>query len=201
MALIKCSECGADISEKASVCPKCGCPAVISKEIILNQKKEKTKNIMKGVIVFAVLAIIVITVFILISRPNTDGYYKDTRWGMSIAQVKKEMGDGAIIDEDAVLNTIEDYDGKAGIKALISCDCTDDSLQKVTLYLTYDDDSSYTDSDLMNEYKESFDKLYGKSEEADGIITWDTSKSRIELYFINKLVFITYENITKIEED
>ena len=26
MALIKCAECGADISEKAFACPKCGCP-------------------------------------------------------------------------------------------------------------------------------------------------------------------------------
>lgn len=25
MALIKCSECGKDISDKASVCPNCGC--------------------------------------------------------------------------------------------------------------------------------------------------------------------------------
>ena len=33
MALIKCSECGADISEKASECPKCGCPLDITKQI------------------------------------------------------------------------------------------------------------------------------------------------------------------------
>lgn len=31
MALIKCSECGSDISEKASVCPKCGCPVDIKR--------------------------------------------------------------------------------------------------------------------------------------------------------------------------
>ena len=26
MALIKCTECGHDVSDKASVCPNCGCP-------------------------------------------------------------------------------------------------------------------------------------------------------------------------------
>ena len=27
MALIKCSECGKDVSDKADACPHCGCPA------------------------------------------------------------------------------------------------------------------------------------------------------------------------------
>lgn len=34
MALIKCSECGKEISEQASSCPKCGCPT----------KENKIKN-------------------------------------------------------------------------------------------------------------------------------------------------------------
>ena len=45
MALIKCSECGADISEKATVCPKCGCPIDITKRIILDEKKNKVKKL------------------------------------------------------------------------------------------------------------------------------------------------------------
>ena len=36
MALIKCSECGKEISDKAVSCPKCGNP--------INEKKEKTTN-------------------------------------------------------------------------------------------------------------------------------------------------------------
>lgn len=31
MALIKCTECGKEISDKASCCPKCGCPVVVHK--------------------------------------------------------------------------------------------------------------------------------------------------------------------------
>lgn len=30
MALIKCSECGHDVSDKAAICPNCGCPVKIS---------------------------------------------------------------------------------------------------------------------------------------------------------------------------
>lgn len=38
MALILCSECGSQVSDKASVCPKCGAPIVVSK------KEDTTKN-------------------------------------------------------------------------------------------------------------------------------------------------------------
>ena len=31
MALIKCNECGHEVSDKASVCPNCGCPLVKEK--------------------------------------------------------------------------------------------------------------------------------------------------------------------------
>lgn len=39
MALIKCSECGIEISDKASCCPNCGCPIYIAK-----QKEAKNDN-------------------------------------------------------------------------------------------------------------------------------------------------------------
>lgn len=45
MALIKCSECGADISEKASACPKCGCPLDITKQVMSDAKKKKNKKV------------------------------------------------------------------------------------------------------------------------------------------------------------
>ena len=32
MALIKCLECGAEISDRALECPKCGCPIDITKK-------------------------------------------------------------------------------------------------------------------------------------------------------------------------
>ena len=35
MALIKCSECGREVSDKASVCPDCGCP--IEKKVICQE--------------------------------------------------------------------------------------------------------------------------------------------------------------------
>jgi DNA-directed RNA polymerase subunit RPC12/RpoP len=33
MAMIKCSECGKDISDKAQTCPNCGCPISVKNEV------------------------------------------------------------------------------------------------------------------------------------------------------------------------
>ena len=40
MALIKCNECGKEVSDKASTCPNCGCP--------IFEKKEESKVIIYG---------------------------------------------------------------------------------------------------------------------------------------------------------
>lgn len=54
MALIKCPECGKEVSDSAVMCPNCGCP--------INQKKKKKlskKSIAALVIIFLVMIIIV----------------------------------------------------------------------------------------------------------------------------------------------
>ena len=41
MALIKCSECGREISDKASSCPHCGCPVTGKEELLEKPSVEK----------------------------------------------------------------------------------------------------------------------------------------------------------------
>lgn len=43
MALIKCKECGKEISDKAKTCPNCGCP--IFKEVVKKIKKKKWEEL------------------------------------------------------------------------------------------------------------------------------------------------------------
>ncbi len=38
MALIKCSECGKEVSEKAATCPNCGAPIASGQEISIDPK-------------------------------------------------------------------------------------------------------------------------------------------------------------------
>ena len=43
MALIKCKECGKEVSDKAKTCPNCGCP--IFKEVVKKIKKKKWEEL------------------------------------------------------------------------------------------------------------------------------------------------------------
>lgn len=64
MALIKCKECGKDISENASTCPNCGNPNTLTTE----QKKEEIKNRIEeqntqGVIAGLITLVVLVAVF------------------------------------------------------------------------------------------------------------------------------------------
>ncbi len=48
MALIKCKECGKEVSDKAGACPNCGCP--IEKESIFIEKADFADSISKGTV-------------------------------------------------------------------------------------------------------------------------------------------------------
>lgn len=73
MALIKCSECGADISEKASACPKCGCPLDITKQVMSDAKKKKNKKvIIFFIVVLAFIMILSMGIF-FVKRNNDPG--------------------------------------------------------------------------------------------------------------------------------
>lgn len=69
MALIKCSECGKEISDRASSCPNCGCP-------IDNVSK---KRINKKIIIVFLVAILFICIFIFFHFRSRipDGYTKE----------------------------------------------------------------------------------------------------------------------------
>lgn len=203
MALIKCSECGADVSEKASVCPKCGCPIEISIE---KEKDNKKANLKKGMIVGIViilLAIIGFGIYKFCNRPDTSGYYNGFKWGMSYEDVKKQLGEDIIANDEkkSVTTSIKDYEGKTGINALVRYDCTDDSLQEIYVLISNTTDSSYTDDMLVEEYTSQFDKVYGQHT-GEFTNTWNTEKSKIELiYLMEGTVTLSYEDITKIDEE
>ena len=72
MALIKCSECGKKISDKASVCIHCGCPIEaqpapesVQADVKVEQKKDKPKG--KGVILgLSIGSFLIVLVFFLL---------------------------------------------------------------------------------------------------------------------------------------
>ena len=64
--LIKCAECGKEISSNAAVCPSCGNPVKTEDELVKEGLKGGFKLLLIGILVFLVLA----AIFILLSTQN-----------------------------------------------------------------------------------------------------------------------------------
>ena len=85
MALIKCPECGSQISDKAAVCPNCGCDpqkvlAEIREKQRLQQKKQRKRIIISITSIFVVGAVAVLAYLYSIDALNTipSEYRKET---------------------------------------------------------------------------------------------------------------------------
>lgn len=63
MALIKCSECGANVSERSVACPKCGCPIDIIKKSLLDRKKSRNRKVRKCLLILLIIPIVMLMGF------------------------------------------------------------------------------------------------------------------------------------------
>lgn len=92
MALINCSECGSKISEKASVCPKCGCPLDITKQAIKNTRRKRNKKIAITVTLILIIVLVGLSITII-------GKYKSNPANIAIHLVKKDFGNNIDIEK------------------------------------------------------------------------------------------------------
>lgn len=58
MAMIKCKECGKEISDQARACPYCGCPSEEAKK----SQDTQDKNASSSRVLFVILGIILIVI-------------------------------------------------------------------------------------------------------------------------------------------
>lgn len=85
MALIKCSECKKNISDKAKTCPNCGCPVAREKvkekvkeklDIEKTTLKENSSQIKKGFIIGAIVLIVISLTIVVISSVSKNNFIK-----------------------------------------------------------------------------------------------------------------------------
>ena len=79
--LIKCSECGKEFSDQASVCPNCGCPTStvlkkINHEQNINNLQNKNEDTSHGraILFFVLVVLIIATVIKVTANWNTDSF-------------------------------------------------------------------------------------------------------------------------------
>lgn len=79
MALIKCSECGKEFSDKANACPNCACP---NDNIIKNKSNLHTKKIDKKIIILGSILIIgILTILIITVLDNREINFEERIFG------------------------------------------------------------------------------------------------------------------------
>lgn len=88
MAMIKCSECGKDVSDKAAVCPNCGNPigaASAPNSAVPANTAEKPKKKKKGCLIAVIVVIVVICIISAVYTPVYLGFKKRAMDAMSEA--------------------------------------------------------------------------------------------------------------------
>lgn len=111
MALIKCRECGKEISDKAGTCPNCGCPinekedtSSVNKTQTTNKKVNKKIITLIGVVVLATLISFIIY-NVLVVQPKKVEVQNNSTYQEAIGLLEK----GKYEDGQKLLDTISEY--------------------------------------------------------------------------------------------
>ncbi len=173
MALIKCNECGASVSEKSEMCMKCGNPMTeILREIQAVKKKKHKKLIISGIAIFLFFLLISIGVTIFFKiRALKNPFYVEMDWGSSYESVLEELKgrypDDAIEDKKDKRNITvmeTDYLGVKGVTSSISYKFTEDKFSRVIIVITIDKEAEVQNSDLIKQYESILTRMYGSKD-------------------------------------
>lgn len=204
-----CPKCGKEISDESDFCNFCGyeidpnISAINSsaeedvKEEILKKhineypkdvNKKKFKKLIAVLLVCSVLIISLSLVYLLpVNSKVESGYFQDTKWGMSLEEVKKtlpETIEEKVLSEDMIVLyvDIKEYDIPVlkGLSAgAISYTFKEDLLTLVTVLTAIRSDEA---EDYENAIITDFNQKYGEySISNNGFYEWQSEKSSITM--------------------
>ena len=178
MALIKCPECGKEISDKANKCPNCGCPT-----------KNKKKKIIKYNKIIMPIAVIVLAVIVMliISFGGHNILPRDAKWNENQnSVVKREEKTNGDIYINADIQKIEIFNDTADY-IYYKFDENNKLDEIIVRYMTFE---SYEYPDIINEkfnnIADSVEELLGEpvSSERNTVVakeTWSFKDTYVEM--------------------
>lgn len=90
MAMITCPNCGKQISDKASICPKCGYPITSVPENIEIELSPRKIAVISLIIIFViVVGMLIITIIV---KQHSNGLYRGIEWGSTVDEVENKLG-------------------------------------------------------------------------------------------------------------
>ena len=219
MALIKCPECGQEISDQATSCPNCGCPMKENEEITeivelieeKNIKKQRRRNkvLVVGIIVVAILVAGGVTNKISQSAKSDHGLFHYYQWGTAryelSEKIRKETGEAPIIGDDGNLyaESIENFNGISGVKGSPVYVTESGYLTDVHIVLRFDT-NEYTNDEIFDRLDKQMTKQYGEGEfYRSGNIQftfkkdWSTENGFVDLYdYDDGVIMLAYYSVS-----
>lgn len=209
MALIKCPECGKEVSELAVSCPNCG--------FTINKSNEQTisyigseniegdvnkKNVKKRYHLWIAILIIVgiIGIFFFLRKNANKGYWDDNQWGTTYSEIMKKYGDDAsesfLKDGDISLFVQNELDIE-GLNGTVNLGFNK-SGKLSSVLLMYSNDSTMSDQEIVKLLKEHLSEFYGNANEDKNGYSWSTDESIIKLRSYSSAssgIYVEYEAI------
>lgn len=178
MALIQCSECGNEISDKAEACPYCGNPdvKVQVKEDVLQQKERKKVN-KKFIIAGSIVIIAIISILSLVLLKQDHRTPLEKKVSKCYQVLKKEKGKNITL-KDAMCFKRTNDDGNVSYRTLLVY-----TSHGLTEYAGFDSDGEYIGNG----------DEYVNSTEPDMNVAWNN--------FTVTMMIIEYEQYAEGETD
>ena len=210
MALIKCTECGHELSEKATCCPKCGCPIdtiiTTNNDIKQELKKDKIKKISKILLIVLVVCLLIFSLVKFFTREDSSGLYDKNEWGTSLENIQEKYPDGSLGKDKDDENIIEysitqhNFKGLEGIEAFVVFRFKENALDNISVVTLTSDDAKSNVISLKDTLLDKYTDIYGKHEAPDSSsYEWTTKKSQITLInLMEDLCMIKYKAIDKL---
>lgn len=160
MALVKCPECGKEISEKATVCPNCG----------YKNRKQIRLDIKKIIIFTIILLVIGVAIFTVTYLRNSMPKELLLSLNMSREEVHNKIGNDFVLDHDKYGRVVEVYDlewlgynGKFSIAYSSSNEAIDNWKWEIDI-------SGMSNQDVENamiKIRDKISNMYGEPEESN----------------------------------
>lgn len=205
MALIKCVECGSDISDKAEICLHCGCPIEDSIESKRKNKKRMVKKIVIPIISIIVLGCIVLASIVGIKIYNKkSGYYNDFKWGISATKLEKILKTERNTEKNYIVGeTEEDYEGIKGMTAIPFYYWDDTEKYNYVSVLITNKGKEYSSNVAVEKFVKIYDKRYGENSAPNSYTyEWETNKTKIKMvHLIDNIITVDFTDKTNPRED
>lgn len=188
MAIFKCPECKNKISDKASICPKCGYLITRVPENIEIELSPRKKAKVKKIAVISLIIIFVIVVGMLIitiiAKQHSNGLYRGIEWGSTVDEVENKLGnEEKEIQGESISQFPENYEGIENATAWVNYHFNEGGLYWISVAVSSENASEEEKDKVAMAIYDKLVKRYGKCDKIsdDQEYIWNTQYSEITL--------------------